>query len=103
MGLLARTPLVRRGASITLTNPVLQSIRSCFGWRSDVTVSRASIKASVAFAVASMIVFATSSFAQSPGADPNPPAQSTAVAAPPPNTDRYRDGIVIWETPPDAQ
>lgn len=39
-------------------------------------------------------------------ASPDPPttaAQSASVAAPQPNDDRYKDGIVIWETPADVK
>ena len=74
---------------------------------------RAFIKASVALALTSMTFFTTSASGQVPAnaASNTPPAatdpasasgRSAPVAAPQTNTDRYRDGIVIWETPADA-
>jgi hypothetical protein len=65
------------------------------------------------FSVALALTFFTSSaFAQSPAPDPNaPPAvtdsdgasgQAASAAAPQTNNERYRDGMVIWETPADA-
>jgi hypothetical protein len=78
-------------------------------------------KVSAAFALTSVTFFTTSAFGQSPAAQPistvaasdsnAPPAStdpaSTSVqpapaAAPQTSNERYRDGIVIWETPPDA-
>ena len=57
----------------------------------------------------------TSAYGQSP-ATPDAPvaaaaltesasasAQAAAGAAPPTTNDRYKDGMVIWETPPDAK
>jgi hypothetical protein len=90
------------------------------------------IKASVALALTSVPFFTTPASGQSLGQAPvpsttptaetsepaanaasnTPPAatesasaseQTASVAAPQPNTDRYRDGIVIWETPADAR
>ena len=64
---------------------------------------RARVTASVVLAWMSVIV-ATRAAAQSPSADPDGPvATAQAPAAPQPNNDRYRDGMVIWETPPDAK
>ncbi|HEY2432191.1 MAG TPA: hypothetical protein VGI12_05915 [Vicinamibacterales bacterium] len=48
-------------------------------------------------------VFAASASAQSPAADPNGGGQTTTAATPPPISERYRDGMVIWETPADAR
>ena len=76
------------------------------------------IKTAVAFALASATLFTTSAFGQSPA----PPRNSTVAVsepesgsaengvavqpapapAPQTNNERYRDGIVIWETAPDA-
>jgi hypothetical protein len=84
---------------------------------------------SVAISVLSIIVFTTSVFGQSPAPEPKstvavsevdpgsaeasnaPPATDSADAsgqtpsapAPPAKNDRYRDGMIIWETPEDAQ
>src|SRR4029450_1866327 len=56
---------------------------------------------SVAVAVL-VTFFATSAFAQSPPPDPN--SGQTASATPPQtNNERYRDGMVIWETDADAR
>jgi len=89
------------------------------------------IKTAVAFALTSVTCFTTSAFGQSPAAQRNrtvavskpesgstenggaaddPPVtdsasasvQPTPAAAPQTNNERYRDGIVIWETAPDA-
>jgi hypothetical protein len=56
--------------------------------------------------------FTSSAFAQSPAPDLNaPPAatdsdkasgQTASAAAPQTTNERYRDGMVIWETPADA-
>jgi hypothetical protein len=63
----------------------------------------------VAAGLAAVLLFTTSAFAQSP--DPAaPPAptdgaasgQPAPAAAPPATNERYRDGMVIWETPADA-
>jgi hypothetical protein len=35
--------------------------------------------------------------------EPGGAVQPASVAAPQTNNDRYRDGIIIWETPPDAE
>jgi hypothetical protein len=82
-----------------------------------VSIPRAFIKASVALALTSGTFFSTSAFGQSPAAQPSStvtasepkpagaqsgaPEQTTPAAAPKAN-DRYRDGIIIWETPADA-
>jgi hypothetical protein len=85
-----------------------------------VSIPRAFIKPSIAFALTSVTFFTTSASGQSPAAPPNStvavsdpkPAvtdsagtsgQQASAAAPQTNNDRYRDGIVIWETPADAQ
>jgi hypothetical protein len=79
-----------------------------------VSIPRAFIKASVALALTSVTFFTTAASGQSPAARPNStvavsePQTGTSVqpasAAPPQtNNDRYRDGIVIWETPADAK
>jgi len=52
--------------------------------------------------VLSIVLFTTSAFAQS-GTDPaGASGQPATAAAPPAISDRYRDGMVIWETPADA-
>jgi len=64
---------------------------------------RRAVNASVALAWAAA-VFATPASAQSPAADPASASGQTASAAAPQTTnDRYRDGMVIWETSPDAR
>jgi hypothetical protein len=98
-----------------------------------VSIPRVFIKVSVALALTSVVFFTTSAFGQSPTAQPDstgqkiaaaqgapaattpsdpPPAvtdpastsvQQASAAAPQTNNDRYRDGIVIWETPADAK
>ena len=55
------------------------------------SIPRAFIKTSVALALTSVTCFTTPASGQTPSA-----------AAPQTNNERYRDGIVIWETPPDA-
>jgi hypothetical protein len=60
----------------------------------NVSIPRACIEASVALTLTSVTFFPASASGQSPAA--------ASVAAPQTSTDRYRDGIVIWETPPDA-
>ena len=107
-------------------------------WRSNVSIPRALIKASVALALTSVPFLTTSAFGQSPAARPNSSvavseptpdsaenkvaaedpkpanpqtvtdaagtsAQPASVAAPPTNDERYKDGIIIWETPPDVK
>jgi hypothetical protein len=55
----------------------------------------------------SVTCFTTSAYGQSAAASPSVQAASGAApqtgAAPPANDDRYRDGIVIWETPAGAK
>jgi hypothetical protein len=84
-----------------------------------VSILGACIKTSVALALTSVTIFTTSASGQSPAAQPNstvavsepkpgsaensPSAQPSSGAAPQTNNDRYRDGIVIWETPADAK
>ena len=46
--------------------------------------------------------FATSAAAQSQASAPDD-GQAAAVSTQQPNTERYRDGMVIWETPPGDQ
>ncbi len=83
------------------------------------SIPRAFIKASTALALTSVTFFTTSAFGQSPAPVPaadaalTTPAAATesagtsvqpaSGAAPQTNPDRYRDGIIIWETPPDAK
>jgi hypothetical protein len=82
----------------------------------NVLISSAFIKASVALALTLGPFLTTSAFAQSPAAeDPKPEnpqavtaaasasAQQASGAAAPTNDERYKDGIVIWETPADAK
>ena len=58
------------------------------------SIPRAFIQASIAVALTSVTCFTTSASGQSSPAPAPVPAPQTA-------THRYRDGIVIWETPPD--
>ena len=69
--------------------------------------------ASVALALTSVPFLTTSAVGQSPLArasaakaavtdSAGTSAQTASVAAPQTSNDRYKDGIVIWETPPDA-
>ena len=83
------------------------------------SIPRAFIKTSVALALTSVTFFTTSASGQSPAAQPNSTvavsepkpgsaenstsAQPASGAAPQTNNDRYRDGIIIWETPADAK
>jgi hypothetical protein len=55
----------------------------------------------VAFA-ALLTLFAASASAQSPASDPGS-GQAASAATPQTNNERYRDGMVIWETPADAR
>ena len=57
-----------------------------------------------ALALTAVTFFSTSALAQpvETAADPKPENQA-AAAAPPTITDRYQDGIVIWQTPDDAR
>jgi hypothetical protein len=72
---------------------------------------RAVTTVAVALAWTTVTVFATSAAAQSPvnrppaTADPAgaPIDQGASAPAPPPARERYRDGMVIWETPADAK
>ena len=66
-----------------------------------VSIRRAFITASVALAWTSVTFFTTSASAQSPAATTS--VQTTSASAPQTNNERYRDGIVIWETPADAK
>ena len=66
-----------------------------------VSIRRAFITASVALAWTSLTFFTTSASAQSPQTTTT--VQTTSAAAPQPNTERYRDGIIIWETAEDAK
>ena len=67
------------------------------------SIPRALFKTSVALALAPFAFFTASASAQSPP----PPPDSTVVVAETPEApkpdDRYRDGIVIWETPDGAR
>jgi hypothetical protein len=47
-------------------------------------------------------LFAASASAQSSGSDPDNGQTASAATPTPTISDRYRDGMVIWETPPDA-
>ena len=85
----------------------------------NVSIPRAFIRASVALALTFVPFLTTSASGQSPAvdaraaADVTTPSAATAsaissvqapsTAAPQPNDDRYRDGIIIWETPADAK
>src|SRR3954466_4089339 len=84
---------------------------------------RTSITAAIAFALTSGMLWSASAAAQTPAARPdntvavsdpasgsapeNAPAATSAqpptAPATPPSDDRYRDGIVIWETPSDVK
>src|SRR5205814_1311152 len=83
--------------------PVLQSVRIPRGGTLNVSMSRAVIKASVVVALTSVPLLATYASGQS-ATDPAGTGAQTAsvVAAPQPTNERYRDGIVIWETADDA-
>jgi hypothetical protein len=58
----------------------------------------------ITLALTAVTFFSTSAFAQPPetAADPKPEDQA-AAPAPQTITDRYQDGIVIWQTPDDAR
>ena len=64
-----------------------------------VSIRRAFMTASVALAWTSVTFFTTSASAQTPATT----TTVQATSAPQTNTERYRDGIVIWETPEDAK
>jgi hypothetical protein len=66
-----------------------------------VSIRRALVKASVALALTFVPFLTTSASAQSSGSA-SASVQPTPAAAPQTSNDRYRDGIVIWETAPDA-
>src|SRR4030095_8764671 len=90
--------------------PLLPSFQHGFWSFVHMSGHRASIRLSVVLVLTSVALFTTSAFGQSPAPPPaEPDPASTAVqsvtvaAAPQTNNDRYRDGIVIWETPADAQ
>jgi hypothetical protein len=80
-----------------------------------VSISRACFRASAAVALTSLLFLTTRASGQSPAAPPDratagsqpeseSPAQTTvSVTSAPTDPDRYRDGIVIWETPADAK
>src|SRR4029079_5983815 len=62
--------------------------------------------ASLALALTSVPFLAASASGQSAAAPPDAaPAsgQPVSVAAPPTTNERYKDGMVIWETPDDAK
>ena len=65
------------------------------------SIRRALAKASVALALTFVPFLTTSASGQSP-ASASASVQPTPAAAPQTSNDRYRDGIVIWETAPDA-
>ncbi len=108
---------------VSVAIPALQSCRDGFGMEIHVSLSRVFIKASVALALTSVTFFATTASGQSPAAQPDSTtpvsapvdtstvatdsattsAQQASGAAPQTINDRYRDGIVIWETPADAK
>jgi len=66
-----------------------------------VSIRRALAKASVALALTFVPFLTTSASAQS-SSSASASVQPTPAAAPQTSNDRYRDGIVIWETAPDA-
>jgi hypothetical protein len=86
-----------------LTFPVLSIRRRGRGQTSRRAIRGAVVKGSVALAW-TVTCLATSAFGQS---KPDSPAaaseQPASPAAPQANTDRYRDGMVIWETAADAR
>jgi hypothetical protein len=65
---------------------------------------------SVALALASVMFLAAGASAQTPPPEPNDPPTTASdpagasgqTASPPATNERYRDGMVIWETPADA-
>ena len=61
------------------------------------------VNATVAVALTSLISFAAPAAAQPPATEPDGAPQAATAATPPANNERYRDGMVIWETAPDAQ
>jgi len=78
-----------------------------------VSLRRALIRVSVVLALASVIFSTAAASGQVPAAAPpdqqtesgavNAESQPAPAPAAPNNDDRYRDGIVIWETPSDAK
>jgi hypothetical protein len=81
--------------------PVLANVRhALFGGASRSSLLRGAVTASIASAW--MLTFlATSVLGQSESVDVS--GSSTSAAAPQATKDRYRDGMVIWETPADAR
>ena len=66
---------------------------------------RARFACSFALALTVVLFIATSAFAQTSATPPDTPVSATqsTQAAPQTLADRYRDGMVIWETPADAK
>jgi len=100
-------------ALVSVATSVHSIVRDGFGGTISAALRRALIKTSVALAWTSVTFFTTSVFGQAPAPEPNSAvavseaepedAQASNAAAPQTNNDRYRDGMIIWETPEDAQ
>src|SRR5687767_14029681 len=87
---------------VSVAIPLVRSFPGGFGREIYVSIPRAFTTASVALALTSVTVTA---YGQSPASQPDSTTSVPPVseAAPQINNDRYRDGIVIWQTPDDAR
>jgi hypothetical protein len=68
-----------------------------------VSVLRIVSKASASLALTAVALLATAASAQSPAPSPESTSPQASVAEAQKDKDRYKDGIVIWETPDDAR
>jgi hypothetical protein len=95
-------------ALVSVAIPVLSIIRDGFGGTIRGSVRHA-VKGSVALAW-TVTFFTTSAFGQSPAPEPDntvavsdASGQTATAAAPQTKQERYRDGMIIWETDADAR
>ena len=87
-------------ALVTMATSVRSILRSGFTRTTRTSFRRAIASLSVALAW-TVTFLAGSASAQSASPEPDSTPQAASAASPQPTNERYRDGMVIWETPAD--
>ena len=88
-------------ALVTVATSVRSILRAGFTPTIRTSTRRVIATASAALVWTSLTLIASSASAQPPAPDPDSTPQAASAPAPPPGNERYRDGMVIWETPSD--
>src|SRR4051794_32013325 len=85
-----------------ITNSAIAASASLTFLAASASAQPAAVETSRPLAVSEIQPESSAASREAPAATTAPSPQAASTASPQPSNDRYRDGMVIWETPPDA-